>query len=149
MGFTFKPLYSGNNQSISFSDLNSLATGSSVFSGDIDNSSNLYGDFLVAGAFTAGSSGVSGTGTLLVIVAASVDGGSTYPSNVSDCKVIGVLNCASNGATPKLDPTSIAALYGGRTPQHFKVGVVNNSGVALASSGNSMSYQAVNDQSTP
>ena len=82
MSSTIKPLYGSNNQTISFSGLDSLGNGSVVFSSAVDNSSNLYEDVLVAGSFVAASSGVSSTGTVAVLVAASTDGGTTYPSNI-------------------------------------------------------------------
>ena len=147
MPTTFKPLFGTNNQTITIVG-NSLANASSVFSSAIDNSSNLYVDVLVAGSFAAAAASVSATGTISIIVAASSDGGSNYTSRTQDCKVLAVLDCSANSATPRLDPVSVASVYGGHLPQFFKIGIINNSGTALNAAGNNstMYYQGVNDQ---
>jgi hypothetical protein len=137
----FKASYLGNNQSITFSGLNSLASGSTVFSSAIDNTTNLDLDALVSGSFTTNAAGTSSTGTISIIVAASADGGSTYATNVNNCKVLAVLTANANGTVYALDPASVAALYGGMLPSHFKIGVTNNTGAALNGSGNSMFYE--------
>lgn len=147
MPTTFKPLFGSNGQTIT-ANANSLANTSSVLSSAIDNSTTLYTDVLVAGLFAAASSSVSATGTITIVAAASADGGSNYTSRIQDCKILAVLDCSANSAAPRLDPTSVAAVYGGTLPQFFKIGVLNNSGTALASSGNSntMYYQGINGQ---
>lgn len=143
----FKPQYIATaNQAITIT-LNSLANGTPAWSNEIDNSTNLYSDILIGGIFAAGPSGVSSTGTLSILVAGTTGGTGTEPiTNVSDADLVQVLICNANSATPKLTPKSIAAIYGGRLPRQFKIGVLNNSGAALASSGNSMNFDALNDQ---
>lgn len=142
---TFKPLYGTSNQSLTIT-VNSLTTGSSTFCTAVNNSGNLYMDYLVAGTFSAGAASTSATGTISVIVAASSDGGTTYTSRTQDCKLLAILDCSANNAVPKLDPTSVAALYGGIAPQFFQIGVINNSGGTLAAGGNSMWYQGLYEQ---
>ena len=137
----FKPSYLGNNQALSFSGLNSLGSGSSVFSTAIDNTSNLDLDALISGSLKTNAAGTSSTGTITILVAASADGGTSYPTNVNNCKVLAVLTANANATAYVMDPTSVAALYGGMLPSHFKIGVVNNTGAALDASANSMFYE--------
>ena len=146
MPTTFKALYGTYGQSVTFSGLNSLANAASVFSSAIDNSTNLFVDILINGQFTAASSSVSATGTITILIAASYDNNTNFTLRTQDCKVVAVLDCSANSAVPKLDNASVAALYGGHCPQYFKIGVLNNSGTALNSSGNAMTYQGINDQ---
>lgn len=149
MPTSFKPNYQTSNQAMTIT-LNSLANGSSAFCTAIDNSSNLYSDYLIELTITAASSSVSATGTVTVLLAATVDGGTTYTTRTQDCKVVAVLDLSANNAIARLDPVSVAQFYGGRCPQKFQVAVLNNSGAALAASptapGNTGVYQAIIDQ---
>lgn len=146
MPTTFKTLFGTYGQSITFSGLNSLSNATLVLSSSIDNSANLFTDILLNGQFTAAGSSVSSTGTISIVIAASYDNNTNFTLRVQDCKLAAVLDCSANSAVPKLDNFSIASLYGGHCLQYFKVGVYNNSGTPLNSSGNSMTYQGINDQ---
>ena len=137
----FKPSYIANNQAVTFSGLNSLASGSTVWSSAIDNTSNLDADHLMAGGFTTNAAGTSSTGTITILIAASVDGGSTYNTNVNNAKVLAVVTANANATVYNLDPSSIAAFFGGMLPPLYKIGVTNNTGAALSGSGNSMFYE--------
>jgi hypothetical protein len=148
MSQTFKPVYGSNNQSITFSGLDGLTNGSTVFSSAIDNTTNLYLDFLVGGKFKTNASGTSSTGTISVLVAASSDGGSDYPSNVNNCAVLMIVTANANSTSYVLNASSVAALFGGNAPSLFKIGITNNTGAALDNAGgnNGCWYQGVQDQ---
>jgi hypothetical protein len=128
-----KPLYVSNNNAAFFTGLGTLANGSIVWSTDIVNTSNLFLDILVAGKFTTGSSGVLATGTVNIVIAASADGGTTYTTIAANGKLLNIIAANSASTTFVLDSTSVANLYGGQLPEHFKIGIVNNSGAAFTS----------------
>jgi len=146
MATTFKAVYPANNQALTFSGLNSLANGSTVWSSAIDNTSNLDLDALVCVSLTTAAASVSSTGTYSVLIAASSDGGTTYNTNTSNAKLLGVVTANANSTVYILDPSSIAAMYGGQLPPFFKIGITNNTGQALASSGNSGFYVRIQTQ---
>ena len=120
----------------------------------IDNSTNLYVDALVTAIISTGT--VSSPVSVNVYVSGSEDG-TNYDQ---DSAVMG----ASDAAYTIDSPTnlrlaavintstsskvynkvfSVAQLFGGVMPRKWTVVVVNNSGGALAGSGNSMSYSGI------
>jgi len=139
-----KPLYNANNQPVTFSGLDSLADQSTVFSAVIDNTANLDLDALLSASFVTGS-GTSATGTINIVVAASADGGTTFPTDPTACKLLGVINANVDGSTFVLDAASIAALYGGQLPPYFLIGIINNTGTTLGA-GNRVFYQRTQTQ---
>lgn len=129
--------------------LNSLATSSTWLAGEesdvVDNSSNLYLDYLLAGKVQVGTTPTSGTQIRVYVVGLLDD--TTYPdvfdgtnsaetitsAGVRDgfAKLAAVMNCdatTSNRDYP-FGPVSVASLFGGVCPRKFVVFVTHNTGV--------------------
>jgi hypothetical protein len=134
--------------------LNSLAYLSAQSSLAVANNSNLFLDALVTVIIASGATGVEDVGTCDVYAYGSVDGGSTYPegcgtntsvtlTNPTNLRRIGTVNVVANSTTYESEPMSVAAAFGGVMPQYWGICVVNNSGAALGSSGNSAMYQGI------
>jgi len=136
--------------------LNSLSASSTAGrqASVIDNSSNLYVDALVTAIISTGT--VSSPVSVNVYVSGSEDG-TNYDQ---DSAVMGAsdaaytidaatnLRLAANINTSTSSKVynktfSVAQLFGGVMPRKWTVVVVNNSGGALAASGNSMSYTGI------
>lgn len=147
---TDKPSYVSNANAITIT-LASLANGSVATSSAIDNTSNLYGTIGIAGKFKTGASGVSATGTISIAVAASADGGTTYPTVFSNCRLVDVINAVANATTYNLNWSNIAALFGGVLPSKIEILVQNNTGAALDSTAGNhgMWFEAEQDTHTP
>jgi hypothetical protein len=129
----FKPQY-GSKTSITIS-LNNLSNGSIAISNAIDNSSNLYQDYLIE-VVIAGTA--SSTAFCEVRLLPSEDGTNfaTWESGIS----LGTVNLSSS---PQIAHFSLLnVLY--QAPKYFKIAVKNNTGAALSSSGNSASFQGIN-----
>lgn len=143
--------------------LNSLAASATVGrqSSVVDNSSQKALDTVIQLSITVGT--VSGNKQILVYVAGSFDGGSTY-SLSNGANVIG----ASDAAFTRVDPScdgpakvlpvpsssiayicylSVAQCFGGVMPDHWALVVFNDSGASLSGSGNSAKYTPINIQS--
>lgn len=133
--------------------VNSLASGSARESTAVDNTTNVYVDAMlyVALKLTAGTpaDGID------VYLYASADG-TNYDDNAtgSDAAItlrtnpnfvlLGRIQTATAGAlTWKKSFLSIAAAFGGVMPRKWGVIIVNNSGFAFDSSGNSITYSGI------
>lgn len=133
--------------------LASLATSSTLTAGAesdaIDNTTNKYLDYLLAGKITTGSS--PSAGTIEVWVVALLDD-STWPDvfdgtgsaeTVTSAAIKSA--CAAPAAALTTDttsnqaypfrPVSVASLFGGVCPKKFAVFVTHNTGVNLNSTG--------------
>jgi len=136
--------------------LNSLSASSTAGrqASVIDNSSNLYVDALVTAIISTGT--VSSPVSVNVYVSGSEDG-TNYDQ---DSAVMGASDAAytidsqtnlkqgavintSTSSKIYIKTFSVAQLFGGVMPRKWTVVVVNNSGGALAASGNSMSYTGI------
>jgi hypothetical protein len=137
-------VYGSNNQTITIS-LNSLADGATVFSSEISNTSDLFLDVLIRVIVLTESSAIDATGYITVFVVASADGaGGTYPDGANDeLKPIMVFNANVASTTYNSPLASIASAFGGVVPEKFKIGVKNDTGNALESTGNSAHYQGI------
>ena len=143
---TLKPSYTASTALTFATALAGLASGATTFSGVIDNTNGTTGlqdDALIGGSITLASSGVSSTGTLAILVAATVDGTTPAPSMPVNCKLLATLYANTNSQAVTLDAASVAALYGGRLPSKYVVGVTNNSGATLANG--TLTNQTVQD----
>lgn len=129
------------------SDTNLLAgrTGAAV-----DNSTNAYMDYLLAGKVTTGTSPTTGK-QIEVWVAGLLDD-TTWPDTIGATDAACTLTSAaikasglrlaallatdatSNRAYP-FAPVSVASLFGGILPKKFTIYVVHNTGVALNATG--------------
>ena len=136
--------------------LSSLASDANLLTGRqstaIDNSSNLYLDYLISGKITAGTSPTTAR-SIQVFVVGSWDG-TTYPDTFSSsdagrtpttanhknsvCRFIAEMATdATSNQTYHFGPVSVASAFGGVMPVKFVVYVVHNTGQPLNStSGN-------------
>lgn len=161
MATTFKQSY-GSKTNLTIT-LNSLAASSTVGrqATPVDNTVNNALDVQIQGTITVGT--VSGNKQIIFYVAGSFDGGSTY-SLANGSNTIGASDAAFTRADPAgklpafvlLVPTSsiaysfdfsIAQLFGGSMPDNWCLVVFNDSGAALAGSGNSAWYKEIFVQS--
>lgn len=148
--------YGTSNQTVTIT-LGSLANSSARQSVYIDNTANLYDDYLIFAKLKSGGSGVLATGSAGIYVAASVDGGTTYAdgANGTDAAItltvppnallIGYLNMVANATTYYGGPFSVARVFGGVVPARFSIIVDNRTAAALdATNGNhAITYQGV------
>jgi hypothetical protein len=153
--------------------LNSLSNGSARQSNVLDNSSTSAGtplalDILLGGQF-ATASGSLGTNPGLTIYAAGISftnstptdvyGGSydgttdvlgggdaafTMPSNVGNFRLAAFVPINDAAQAEVMEPVSLAAVFGGTLPPKMVIVVVNNTGLALGSSGNALYTNSVN-----
>jgi hypothetical protein len=133
---TSKPLY-GTKTAITIS-LNSLANGSIAVSSVIDNSTTLYEDFLIEVVI---SGTVASNAFCEVRLLPSADGTNfaTWANGIS----LGIVDLSSSSPQTAHFPVT-GVLY--KAPEYFEIAVINNTGAALSSSGNSASYQGINTQ---
>jgi hypothetical protein len=130
---TFKPQY-GSKTSITIG-LNSLANGSVATSNTIDNSTNLFQDYLIEIVI---SGTAASTAWLDVRLLSSEDGTNfgTWENGIP----LGTIDFSVNPQTAYF--SVLNAMF--QAPKYFKIAVRNNTGAALASSGNSLSVQGIN-----
>ena len=126
--------------------LASLGNGSARESNAIDNSSNLYDDYLIMIGVKTGT--ITAPSYVNVWAAGTVDGGTTYTdvATGSDAaitlttphnyKLIGVIACPSSTTTFR-GSFSVAAAFGGVVPAKFGIIIENKTGASLdATEGN-------------
>ena len=130
-----KPQYSSKT-SITIT-LNSLANGSVATSNAIDNSSNLYEDFLIE-VVIAGTAGSNAFCEVRLLASEDNTNFGTWESGIP----LGTIDLSVSPQTGYF--SVVNSLF--KAPQYFKIAVRNNTGAALASSGNSASYQGINTQ---
>lgn len=142
--------------------LASLATDASLLTGRestaIDNTSNLYVDYLLAGLIATGTSPTD-VREILVYVAGLIDD-TTWPDvldgtdsaetitslGVRDPGLKLAARITANNTSDRVyafGPISVAALFGGNLPKKFVVFVTHNTGVNLKSSGHSIAVTGV------
>lgn len=145
MASTFKWVAPESIATALSTDLNSLANGSySAASAAIDNETDLY-TYLNLEVYLA-SLTPTGTPTISVFLVPSVDGtnytdggGSTAPPAET---LISVVTLSTSAGTKYRSAKNIVI-----PPLKFKLILLNSSGVALASSGNTVKYRRHNGQS--
>jgi hypothetical protein len=132
----------------------SLATDANLLAGRqgalVDNTANLYLDYLLAGHFKAGTSPTASKSIEVHVVALADD--TTWPDvfdgtdanktiTTTDiknavCKAAAVMTTdATTGRVYYFGPVSVANLFGGTLPKKFAVFCVHNTGVNLDSTG--------------
>ena len=126
------------------SDTNLLAGRAGTF---IDNTINLYDDYLLSGFVTTGTSPTTAR-EIDIYVYAALDDAPTYPNGITGTdanKTITTANILNSGLklaaaiatsstsneTSPFGPISIASLFGGIVPKRFGIFVVHNTAVAL------------------
>ena len=134
--------------------LASLASDANLLAGRestaIDNSSNLFLDYLLAGQITTGTTPTTAKEIRVYVVGIAND--TTYPdvfdgtdsaetvttANIRDsaCKLAAVMaTTATSNEVNWFGPISVASLFGGVVPLKFVVFVVHNTAVALNATG--------------
>lgn len=117
-------------QSLTVTGLSTLANGSNAISDAVDNTTNKFLDYLVEVSATVGT--VSGNKRFLVYATSSVDGTNySDSSDVSNMKLLGIVNAPSNSTAYRSPAFSVASAFGGTIPNHFKIVVRNDSGAAF------------------
>lgn len=120
----------------------------------IDNGTNLFDDVYVTTIISTGT--VSSPVSVNVYVSGSEDGtnfdqdsaviGATDAAYTIDSptnlRLAAIINCSTSSKVYN-KTFSIASLFGGVMPRKWTAVVVNNTGGALAASGNSMSYSGI------
>lgn len=122
----------------------------------VDNSSTLYDDVLVTGAFTTTTGTIASSKTITVYVSGSEDGtnydqddgvmgasdaGYTVNSP-TNLKIGAVLYCPT-AVKVYNSVFSIASLFGGVMPKKWTVVVCNDTNLQLPTSGNTMTYTGI------
>jgi hypothetical protein len=130
-----KPQYSSKT-AITIS-LNSLANNSVAISNAINNSSNLYEDFLIE-VVIAGTAGSNAFCEVRLLASEDGTNFGTWESGIP----LGTIDLSVSPQTGHF--SVVNSLF--KAPQYFKIAVKNNTGNALSSSGNSASYQGINTQ---
>lgn len=170
MASTFEPVYAAS-ASVNFStNLNSLASSSTLTAGvqsdQVDNTTNLYVDVLLSGSIKMGTSPTVST-QVNVWVVACMDASSAYPDVITGsgtgaktwtsayvqqgaAKLLkSLLVDATTGRVFTFSNESVAALFAGVLPQKFVVFVTHNTGAALdASAGGSVNAPGVQYKGT-
>jgi hypothetical protein len=146
---------------LTVTNLHSIASSASWIagweSGTVDNTTNLYLDYLVSAKITVGNSATAGQ--IRVHVVAMLDD-STWPDvfdgtesveTITDteirdgfAKLGAVCEVDADGGTDDvyfLGPFSVAALFGGVCPAMFVLFITHSTGVNLAASGNQVTVK--------
>lgn len=135
----------GTTANLTFTSLNSLAASSTFVAGAestaVDNTTNLYTDYLLSGKFTGGTTGTQ-AGYIYVYVIGMLDD-STWPDvfdgtdSVETATSANVLTGfgrlaavlptdATNSRVYNFGPVSVAGLFGGSMPRKFVVFVTHS-----------------------
>lgn len=138
---TFKPLFASQSADISNSQLNSLANGSVATSSAVDNSSNLYQDFLIE-VYIDGTAAANAY--LEVRLAIASDGGTNYGTWESAIP-LGIIDLSVDLQRAFFSLVGHGGLF--QAPQYFKIMVKNGTGAALAASGSTIKHQGIQIQS--
>jgi hypothetical protein len=167
---TTKNSYAGWNALLT-SALNSLASAAAYQSAVVDNTTNLYLDYLVAGSFATASGSLGTNPGVYVWVSGlayndgtndhyggSYNGSSdligggagsfTMPSNTGNLKLAAFVPINDAAANEVMEPFSVAALFNGLMPTKFVIIVQNSTGLALASSAGGVIYTNGQDTTT-
>ena len=156
-------LYYASSASLTI-DIDSLASDDSLLAGRqstvVDNSTDRYLDYLVTGVITTASSGLSDNKHVLVYLFAQTTDAPTYPAGLgatdaditlgsTELRDAGLVLAAaiptndSASVSYGMSAISVASCFGGICPQRWGVFLVHDSGAALASSGNAITYQGI------
>ena len=138
----------GTRTALTTSALNSLASATFVSAGTITHNTNQPLDVLLEVTATPGT--VSGNKQMVVFAKISLDGtnftsgpeSGTTTTDEPDLFFVGTVPLNTN-STAQTKTFSLAAALGGVLPYASKIIVKNDSGAALAASGNSVYYSEI------
>ena len=126
----------------SASNLDSATSASYPNLGTIDNTTNLYLDYLVEIEFTPSATPTGNTQIVLFAID-SVDG-TNYSDTSADANMAFLGAVQTNGTTAvRSKAFSVAAAFGGNLPPAVQIIAKIDDGVALAATGNSAQYRGV------
>jgi hypothetical protein len=148
---------------MTFTSLNSLASDSNLLAGAsalaVDNTANLYLDYLLAGLVKNNASNAPTAGKEIdVWLYRSFDDTPTYPDTLAGTdaaktitttnilnslgkQVASMIVAATTSQVNPFDAGAISGYWNGIVPKLWSVFIVHNSAQALAASGNTVSYQ--------
>jgi hypothetical protein len=148
---------------MTFTSVNSLASSSTLVAGAsalaVDNTSNLYLDYLLGGFYKNNTSSTPTVSTEIdTWLYRAFDDTPTYPDTMAGTDAIKTVTttnilytfgkqcssitvAATQSQVNNFDAGAVSAYFGGLTPKLWSVFTVHNSGQTLASSGNTVSYQ--------
>ena len=152
------------SSNLTVTNLNSLGSSSTLVtgweSGAIDNTTNLYVDYLVSAKITVASASLS-AGTIAMYAVAMLDD-STWPGGFDGTESAETTPLDDVGGTAAgarllataatdttnsqvyyLSPTSVAAAFGGICPAKFVIFITHSTGQNLASSGNQVTTKGI------
>lgn len=159
----------GTATTMTVTNLNSLATSATAGwrSAAIDNTSNLYLDYLIQVQLAAVNTAPANSKAFLLFVSALVDGsGSAYAttgatsggapngsegtltfpdftSNPVNIPLLGVIPYVGQNTAIISTPFSVKAAFNGIIPPKFCLGLINHSGMTIAASSNVVTYLGV------
>jgi hypothetical protein len=164
MAGDIKQKYGTDNQAINIT-LAGLANNAARQSDEVDNTTNLYQDALVALKIKSGATGTTTIGTINVYAYATVTVGAGSPWRTENAgaadaaitltvppnaKLIGIINVVANGVTYNAGPFSVASVFGYILPEKWGIIVENKTGGALdaTEANHDKRYQGCNSQYT-
>lgn len=159
---TIKLAYAASSN-LTVTNLHSIVTSATWVAGWesalVDNTTNLYLDYLLSAKITVGNAATAGQ--IRMYVVGMLDD-STWPDvldgtesteTITDteirdgfAKLAAVVEVDADGGTDDvyyLGPVSVAALFGGFCPAKFVIFITHNTGVNLAASGNQVTTKGV------
>lgn len=151
---TIKEALSSVN-SMTVSNLNNLASSQTAGwqSDVVDNSTDLYVDAIVQVIVDMANTAPANDKALYVYAYGGLETTYTNPAsgtqgcitivNPSVLKLIGVIPYGTADEVIESQPMSVAAAFGGVMPQKWGIMIINYTGAAIASSGNSVKWTGV------
>lgn len=134
-------------QSLTVTGFNSLASAGIATSNEIDNTVNLYLDYLVE--IVVADIVEAGNKQIVILAASSIDGTNYSFINANNLQIMSTVGIAPlNDVGPwRSRSFSVAQAFGGVVPPKFKLVMFNDAGIVLAASGNSAQYRGVHASS--
>ena len=151
MPTTIQPAYGTRTQFSQDTALNSLASAGAVCVGAVDNGTTKADGHKLDLTLKLATTGVTSTGTVVVYLHESTDGGTTYAdginvtstgnqaSSVKNAPVVRVLAANANSQTINV-AFDLPAIH---APKNFAIVVSNGSGATLSSTGHSVYYTPI------
>lgn len=123
------------------SGLNSLASGSTVSLGVIDNTTELADEYFVE--LVIADIAETGNKQVIVYARSSVDGTNYSDTGATNLRMLGIVDLDGLTGPTRSIALPVSPQFGGFVPPKVEVYAKNDAGVTLASSGNSAQYRSV------